>query len=162
VTLAYIGLGSNLGRSIETVKAAQARIANLPGIDLLRRSSLYRTAPQGVLDQPDFINAVVEVQATTAPEDLLPRLKGIEVELGRKPSIPWGPRVIDLDLLIYGDVKLSTPELTIPHAEMWDRLFVLAPLAELRPDLHDPGGRAILDVCDSMRDSQRVERLEVR
>jgi 2-amino-4-hydroxy-6-hydroxymethyldihydropteridine diphosphokinase len=161
VTLGYIGLGSNLGESIATIKAAELHIADLPGIELLKRSSLYRTAPQGVLDQPDFINAVVEVQATAAPEDLLPRLKAIEVELGRKPSIPWGPRVIDLDLLIYGDVYLSTPELTIPHAEMWVRLFVLAPLAELRPDLHDPSGRPILDVCDSLRDSQRVERLEV-
>jgi 2-amino-4-hydroxy-6-hydroxymethyldihydropteridine diphosphokinase len=128
---------------------------------VLRRAALYRTAPQGVTDQPDFINTVVEIETSVEPPELIAWFKAIEVELGRVPTERWGPRVIDLDLLLYGDVGLITPELTVPHAEMWNRLFVLAPLLELRPDLHAPSGQPIGDVCDSLCGDQRVERIDV-
>jgi 2-amino-4-hydroxy-6-hydroxymethyldihydropteridine diphosphokinase len=161
MTLAYVGLGANLGRPIVTINLAESRLADLPDVAVLRRAALYRTAPQGVTDQPDFINTVVEIETSVEPRELVAWFKAIEVELGRVPTERWGPRVIDLDLLLYGDVGMGTPELTVPHAEMWHRLFVLAPLSELRPDLHDPSGRSIREVCDVLRASQRVERIDV-
>jgi 2-amino-4-hydroxy-6-hydroxymethyldihydropteridine diphosphokinase len=144
-----------------TIHAAEGRLADLPGVVVKRRAAFYRTAPQGVVDQPDFINTVVEIETSTEPPELVKWFKSIEVELGRVPSEHWGPRVIDLDLLLYGDVRLSTPELTVPHAQMWHRLFVLAPLSELRPDLCDPAGRSIAALCETLSESQRVERIDV-
>ena len=161
MTLAYVGLGANLGRPVVTINLAESRVGDLPDVTVLRRAALYRTAPQGVTDQPDFINTVVEISAEAEPGQLVTWFKAIEVELGRVPSARWGPRVIDLDLLLYGDVGLSTPELTVPHAEMWIRLFVLAPLSELRPDLLDPSGRSIRAVCEALSGEQRVQRIEV-
>ena len=143
-----------------TIYAAENRLADLPGVVVKRRAAFYRTAPQGVLDQPDFINTVVEIETSAEPPELLKWFKSIEVELGRVPSEHWGPRVIDLDLLLYGDLQQSTADLTIPHAEMWRRLFVLAPLSELRPDLCDPDGRPITEVCETLSESQRVERID--
>jgi len=161
VTLAYVGLGANLGHPIGTINLAESRLGNLPDVTVLRRAALYLTAPQGVSDQPDFINTVVEINADAEPGQLITWFKAIEVELGRIPGARWGPRVIDLDLLLYGDVDLTTPELTVPHAEMWNRLFVLAPLSELRPDLLDPSGRSISAVCEALSGEQRVSRLDV-
>jgi 2-amino-4-hydroxy-6-hydroxymethyldihydropteridine diphosphokinase len=161
VTLVYVGLGANLGQPIVTINLAESRLGDLPGVTVLRRASLYRTAPQGVTDQPDFINTVVEISTDAEPAQLITWFKAIEVELGRVPAARWGPRVIDLDLLLYGEVGLGTPELTVPHAAMWNRLFVLAPLSELRPDLLDPSGRSIRAVCDALSGEQRVQRLEV-
>ena len=161
MTLAYVGLGANLGRPVATIGLAESRLGDLPGVAVLRRASLYRTAPQGVTDQPDFMNTVVELDTNAEPPKLVAWFKAIEVELGRVPNERWGPRMIDLDLLLYGDVDLKTPELTVPHAEMWNRLFVLAPLSELRPDLHDPGGKSIGAVCKALSGEQRVERIDV-
>jgi 2-amino-4-hydroxy-6-hydroxymethyldihydropteridine diphosphokinase len=160
VTLAYVGLGANIGSPIATIHAAEDRLGDLPASVVRRRSSLYRTAPWGVVDQPDFINTVVEIETALQPLELLRALKSIEMELGREPATRWGPRVIDLDLLLYGDVSLATRELHVPHAEMWQRLFVLAPLAELRPDLHHSDGRSIVMVSDDLRSSQRVELIQ--
>jgi 2-amino-4-hydroxy-6-hydroxymethyldihydropteridine diphosphokinase len=157
VTLAYVGLGANVGSVIATIYAAEDRLGDLPATVVRRRASLYRTAPWGVVDQPDFINTVVEIETLLQPLDFLRALKSIELELGREPATHWGPRVIDLDLLLYGDVSLATPELHVPHAEIWQRLFVLEPLAELRPDLHHPDGRSIVMVSEDLRSSQRVE-----
>jgi 2-amino-4-hydroxy-6-hydroxymethyldihydropteridine diphosphokinase len=161
VTLAYVGLGANLGQPIATLYLAESRLGDLPGVTVLRRAALYRTAPQGVTDQPDFINTVVEISTEAEPGQLINWFKAIEIELGRVPAIRWGPRVIDLDLLLYDDVALTSPELTVPHAEMWNRLFVLAPLSELRPDLLDPSGRSISVVCEALSGEQRVQRLDV-
>jgi 2-amino-4-hydroxy-6-hydroxymethyldihydropteridine diphosphokinase len=160
VTLAYVGLGANLGSPMATIYAAEERLADLPGVVVKRRAAFYRTAPQGVLDQPDFINTAVEIETIVPPLELVRWFKTVEAELGRIPSFHWGPRVIDLDLLLYGDVRLSTPELTVPHAEMWQRLFVLAPLSELRLDVCDPDGRPITTVCEMLSQSQRVERID--
>lgn len=160
MTLVYVGLGANLGNRIVTINAAEGRLADLPGVAVLRRASLWRTAPVGVLEQPEFINTVVELSTEADPSDLLKWFKMIEVELGRIPAERWSARVIDLDLLLYGGLELQTPELTIPHVEMWKRLFVLAPLMELRPDLKSPDERGISDVCFDLTATQTVDRID--
>ena len=127
---AYIGIGSNVGEPRENVERA---IEELSRIGKVRaRSSLYRTAPWGNTDQPSFINAVVDLETDLAPHALLESLKGLESEFGRNPRAPlWGPRVIDLDILTYDDLEVQEPHLTIPHARLRDRAFVLVPLSEL-------------------------------
>jgi len=160
MTLAYVGLGANVGSMIATIDAAEIRLGDLPGTVVRRRASLYRTAPWGVVDQPDFVNTVVEIETPLQPLELLRALKSIERELGRVPGVRWGPRIIDLDLLLYGEISQITEELNIPHTEMWQRLFVLAPLSELRPDLHHPDGRSIVEVSEDLRSTQRVELIE--
>lgn len=127
---AYVGVGSNLADPRAQVERAIDRLAAVGTVH--RRSSLYRTQPWGNLDQPAFVNAVVELETTLAPHQLLSSLKELERESGRDPSAQrWGPRVIDLDILIYDDVELCEPHLTIPHPRLYERAFVLVPLAEL-------------------------------
>ncbi|MFN0072406.1 MAG: 2-amino-4-hydroxy-6-hydroxymethyldihydropteridine diphosphokinase [Chloroflexota bacterium] len=158
MTLAYVGLGANIGDPPAAIERAVSEIRALPGTLLLRQASRYCTAPVGLLDQPDFMNTVVEIETSLTPEVLLQRFQMIELALGRQPTVHWGPRVIDLDLLLFGDVTLATAELTVPHAQMWRRLFVIAPLAELRPDLNDPDGVSILTRCAQLSHSQCVQR----
>ena len=113
-----------------------------PAIELGRVSSLYETAPVGLTDQPDFLNAVAAVRTTLAPRDLLDRLLRVENRMGRVRNLRWGPRVIDLDLLLYGDAQVETLGLTVPHPRLRERAFVLVPLAEIAPDLRLPGDEA--------------------
>jgi 2-amino-4-hydroxy-6-hydroxymethyldihydropteridine diphosphokinase len=159
-TLAYVGLGANLGDAAGTLAAGLAALAALPGARKIGVSRLYRTRPVGVVDQPDFLNAVaaLEVPAGPDPESgalaLLAALKSIERAFGRQPRERWGPRELDLDLLLFGAAGLRVerpglegsgagPEgvdwLEVPHPLARERLFVLAPLAELAPDLEPPG-----------------------
>lgn len=129
---AYIGLGANLGNARATVQAAVEAIAALPGTQLVARSQDWRSAPvqaQG----PDFINAVVAVDTTLAPRDLLAALWGIEQAHGRRRPYLNAPRTLDLDLLLQGDHVLRTPDLTLPHPRMHERAFVLRPLAQIAP-----------------------------
>lgn len=126
---AYIGLGANLGDARATVERAIAALASLGTV--VRRSSLYRTAPWGKLDQPDFVNAVVLLETALEPEALLGELQRLEREFGRVRGERWGPRMLDLDILTYGDIHLATTELEIPHPRMLERAFVLVPLAEV-------------------------------
>jgi 2-amino-4-hydroxy-6-hydroxymethyldihydropteridine diphosphokinase len=160
----YVGLGANVGDPRRTLEAAIEALAALPGAALAGVSRLYRTRPVGVTDQPDFLNAVValDLPATGDPGEgataLLVRLKDLERAFGRRRRRRWGPRELDLDLLLYGDAELSierppaavplsasidptaaTRLLEVPHPAMADRLFVLAPLADLAPDLVPPG-----------------------
>ena len=138
MTLAYIGLGSNLGDREETIRRA---------VELLgaaRVSTLIETEPWGYADQPRFLNAVVELETDEPPRALLDRLLEIERELGRTREGPrYGPRTIDLDLLLYGDDRLDEPGLRLPHPRLHERAFVLEPLAELAPELLVPGFGAV-------------------
>jgi 2-amino-4-hydroxy-6-hydroxymethyldihydropteridine diphosphokinase len=139
----YVGLGSNLGDRSGQITRALELLKAQPGLRLLRTSRQYETAPWGVTDQPPFRNAVAELETRLEPGELLAVLKSIERQLGRQPRRRWGEREIDLDLLLYDDRRVSEPNLEVPHPRMWERLFVLEPLAELRPDLRAPDGRTI-------------------
>ena len=133
---AYIGIGSNLGNRTENCIAALEEISNFTIIKSV--SSFYETEPLGVEDQPEFINAVAKVSTLLSPLNLLNSLKEVEKQLGRDRTERWGPRVIDLDLLIYEDFVLESQELTIPHKELHKRRFVLEPLSEIEPWLEHP------------------------
>jgi 2-amino-4-hydroxy-6-hydroxymethyldihydropteridine diphosphokinase len=134
VTRAYVGLGANLGDREATIR----RAAELAGAR--RLSTIRETEPWGYADQPRFLNAVAELETGLPPRGLLDRLLEIERELGRTRDGPrWGPRTVDLDLLLYGGERLHEPGLTVPHPRLHERLFVLEPLAELDPDLDVPG-----------------------
>jgi len=135
---AYIGLGSNLGDREEALRAALREIDARGVGRVLAVSSFIETAPWGVTDQPSFLNAAALVETTLAPEELLAALKGIERDLGREPSRRWAERIIDLDILLYDELVMRSEDLTIPHAQLHERAFALAPLAELDPELVHP------------------------
>ena len=158
IARAYIGLGGNLDGPAERIRRAFAAISLLPGTQLVARSSLYRTAPVGYLDQPDFINAVASVDTTLAPLALLDALLALELDAGRARSFRNAPRTLDLDVLVYGDLQMEDARLSLPHPRMGARAFVLWPLAELAPDLLIPGLGRVRDLAAACRD-QAVERL---
>ena len=139
MTRAYIALGANLGDAPATVRAAFAALGEIAGTQLVRCSSLYRTAPVGLAEQPDFINAVAAVETTLPPEALLQALLDIENRFGRVRRDRNGPRTLDLDVLLYGEALIDTPLLIVPHPRLHLRAFVLQPLAEIAPDLALPG-----------------------
>lgn len=138
-TRAAIALGSNLADPAVQVARAMTTLATLPQTRLIARSSLYRTAPVGYLDQPDFINAVALVETTLAPRPLLDALLDIEHAFGRERKFRNAPRILDLDLLLYGDRIHHEHGLSLPHPRMHERAFVLAPLVEVAPDCIIPG-----------------------
>lgn len=140
---AYIALGANLGDPASTIRAAFGALANLPESRVVHCSSLYRTAPVGILDQPEFVNAVAQLETKLAPEALLDALLDIEQRFGRIRAEKDGPRTLDLDLLLYNDQFLDLPRLTLPHPRLHLRAFVLQPLAEIAPDLVIPGRGSI-------------------
>jgi 2-amino-4-hydroxy-6-hydroxymethyldihydropteridine diphosphokinase len=137
VKLVYIALGSNLGDRLENLLLARERIAS-PHVRLTRASSIYETAPRDIVDQPSFLNQVVAAETTLFPRQLLARLLRIEHEMGRQRTVAKGPRVIDLDILLFGDAVIHTAGLEVPHPRMAERRFVLEPLAELAPALRPP------------------------
>jgi 2-amino-4-hydroxy-6-hydroxymethyldihydropteridine diphosphokinase len=140
---AYIGLGSNLRSPERQILAAFDRIAAAPRIELLARSSLYRSAPVGYAAQPDFVNAVAALRTTLSAHELLDTLLEIERRHGRVRELPNGPRTLDLDVLIYGDMMLTSDRLALPHPRAHERAFVLLPLVEIAPHCVIPGrGRA--------------------
>ena len=143
MNLAYVALGANLGDPASTVRAAFGALANLPESRVVHTSSLYRTAPVGLADQPDFINAVAALETTLAPESLLDALLDLENRFGRLRAEKNGPRTLDLDLLLYNDQFLDLPRLQLPHPRLHLRAFVLQPLAEIAPDLLIPGRGSI-------------------
>jgi dihydropteroate synthase len=136
-----LALGGNVGDKARSLRRALRAIASEPGVELTAVSRLYRTAPWGKTDQDWFVNACALGRTTLAPEALLDRVKKLEVELGREPTERWGPRVIDIDLIAYDDVTLKTERLTLPHPELFNRAFVLVPLAEIASDLVIAGVR---------------------
>jgi len=140
MSIAYVGLGSNLDGPIAQLSTARSALQQLPQTALLRCSSCYLTRPLGPTEQPDFINAVAELETALAPSTLLASLLDIETRQGRiRGETRWGPRTLDLDLLLYDDEKVNEEKLTIPHPEMIRRNFVLAPLVEIAPQAVIPG-----------------------
>jgi 2-amino-4-hydroxy-6-hydroxymethyldihydropteridine diphosphokinase len=136
---AYVGLGSNLGDREERLAAAVRLLDESPAVRVARRSPIYETTPWGpITDQPDFLNAVCEITTTLAPRPLLLRLLAIEAALGRERRGSPGPRVVDLDLLLYGDRIVDETGLRVPHPRLHERAFVLAPLCDLAPDYVHP------------------------
>jgi dihydropteroate synthase len=136
-----LALGGNVGDKVASLRRALRAITGEPGIELTAVSRLYRTAPWGKTDQDWFVNACALGRTSLAPKALLERVKALEVELGREPAERWGPRVIDIDLIAYDDITLKTERLTLPHSELFNRAFVLVPLAEIAPDLVIAGVR---------------------
>lgn len=135
----YIALGANLGDPEAQLREAVRELQRAPGVRVRACSGLYRSAPLGVSGQPDYLNSVVSLDTALAPARLLSLCKEIEWGLGRRPGLRWGPRVVDLDIALFGQRQVQEPGLQIPHAELSARDFVLAPLAELCPDLKVPG-----------------------
>ena len=153
--IAYLGLGTNLGDRRANLRAALRLIGASDGIRLLRISQVYETAPWGVTDQPAFLNCAVEIAVTMDPESLLSRGQAVEREVGRVPGPRWGPRLIDVDLLIYGGESVCRPHLEIPHPRLHLRAFALLPLAELAAGLRHPlaggwGGRSVGELAQSV------------
>ena len=134
MTVAYLALGANLGDRARNLAEAR-RLLGERGANLLRESAIRETEPFGVTDQPLFLNQVVEVEWSGGPRDLLDAAKAVEAAVGRRPTYRWGPREIDVDILLFGDETVTDTDLVIPHPGLRDRDFVLEPLAELRPDL---------------------------
>ena len=159
---AFIALGGNVGDVQATFERAIAMLCDGAAVRLLARSSNYRTPPWGVTDQPPFINAAIAVTTSSSPHELLIHTKATERALGRDPARErhWGPRPIDLDILAYDDVELHDPDLTLPHPYMFERAFVLAPLAEIAPDRIIAGIR-IRDALARV-DANGIEKLAPR
>ena len=155
---AFIALGANLEDPVVQVRAGLAALATLPDTQLLMQSSLYRTAPVGYADQPDFINAVAAVDTELSPRELLDALLAIELNHGRVRQFANAPRTLDLDVLLYDDVEVNESGLTIPHPRMHERAFVLAPLAEIAPLCEIPGHGRVSELLRSL-DPQGVTRL---
>jgi len=154
---AFIGLGANLGDPEAQIRTAIAAIAALPSTRLARASSMYRTAPLGYADQPDFVNAVAEIETELEPRELLAALQAIENRSGRERPFPNAPRTLDLDLLLYDDRVIHEPGLEIPHSRMHERAFVLAPLVEIDPAIEIPGRGRAVDCLARIRD-QRIAK----
>lgn len=148
--LAYIGLGSNLGDPLENLRRAVSRLESSDSIRSITCSSVYRSRPVGYLDQPDFLNAVVRVLTDLDPIDLLLLCRSIESALGRKRKERWGPRTMDLDILLFEGEEVLTEELTIPHPRMAERGFVLLPLLEVEPDARFPDGSLIRESLEGL------------
>jgi 2-amino-4-hydroxy-6-hydroxymethyldihydropteridine diphosphokinase len=155
----YLGLGSNVGDRLANLRAARDALV-LYEVAVDAASSVYETAPQGeVTDQPDFLNAALRVRTSLGPEELLEAAKSIERDIGRQPGgVRHGPRPIDIDVLLLGDLEYSSDRLTLPHREVSSRRFVLEPLLELDPDLTLPDGSPLAGRLDAVRD-QPVSRI---
>ena len=157
---AYVGIGANLEDPADQVRDALHRLADIPQTRLLLRSGLYRNPPMGPADQPDYVNAVAGLLTRLTPPDLLSELLGIERHMGRRrqPVSRWGPRVIDLDLLLYGDRIIDTRNLSVPHPGISERNFVLFPLLDIAPKLAIPGQGKVSTMAGGL-DSSALQRI---
>lgn len=157
--IGYLGLGSNVGDRLASLRAARSGVEHA-GVRVIRASSVWETEPQGeVPDQPDFLNACLEVETDLRPEDLLGVCKEAERALGRAPGgVRQGPRTIDIDVLLLGRLEHASARLTLPHPELLTRRFALAPLVELDPHLTLPGGERLADALEALS-GQRVARI---
>jgi 2-amino-4-hydroxy-6-hydroxymethyldihydropteridine diphosphokinase len=148
---AYIGIGSNLDNPVAQVRAAIDCLAHIPQTRLQQASPLYRNPPMGPADQPDYVNAVGAIDTALAPSILLSELQALEADAGRQRNGQrWGPRPLDLDILLYADLRQATPTLTIPHPGLPSRAFVLYPLADIAPGLDVPGHGPLASLLDGV------------
>ncbi len=156
--VAYVGLGANLGDAAQTLRAAFERLDTLPQTRLIMASRLYRTPAWGVLDQPDFVNAVAQLRTSLPADALLLALLAIERDYGRQRAADgsdrWGPRRLDLDVLLYGDACIDEVGLRVPHPQMHRRSFVLWPLREIAPDAFVPGHGRVRDLAAALPDQE--------
>jgi len=151
VTLAFIALGSNLAEPLSQVNNALAALARIPHSRIVATSSFYRTPPLGPQDQPDYLNAAVALETTLCAEALLDNTQRIELEQGRvRKAERWGPRTLDLDIMLFGDATINTERLTVPHYDMKNRAFMLLPLSEIAPALRFPDGEHLADVLERL------------
>lgn len=156
---AYVGLGSNLDNPAQQLEAAFELLDEIPRSRLVARSSLYRSAPFGGVEQPDFINAVAALLTMLTARELLQKLQGIERKRGReRGGVRWGPRVLDLDLLVFSNARMDEPGLEVPHPGIAERNFVLLPLCELAPDLVVPGLGRVRNISVNEQDP-RIARI---
>jgi len=161
-TQVYLALGSNLGDRRANLAEALKQLQSYVILDVL--STVYETEPAYVTDQPNFYNMVLRGTTTLSPQALLHRLKSIEQDLGRQQTVRYGPRPIDIDILLYGEMQLTTPDLVIPHPRMTERAFVLIPLAQIAPDLIIPGQwetvKQLAERLDTTAQGQVVQVIE--
>jgi 2-amino-4-hydroxy-6-hydroxymethyldihydropteridine diphosphokinase len=159
---AFIGLGANLGDPAKMLAEAISDLNQQDGISVVQCSSLYRTTPVGKTDQPDFINVVVRIETSLPPEKLMTSILDTEHRHGRTRQDRWGPRTIDIDLLIYGNTLIVSDSLTIPHPRMHERRFVLVPLIEIAPSLKIPGtGKSLQEFLNETENQGNIEVLDL-
>ena len=156
MTRAHIGLGANMRDRLQFLQRAVKRLGETIGMQVIDVSSVYETEPIGPTDQPWFLNAVAAVDTSLSPVMLLDQTQAIERTLGRETTYRWGPRTIDLDILLYGDMQVRTATLVIPHAELCHRAFVMIPLLELDPNLVLPDGAVVSACLNALTPPQQV------
>lgn len=157
----YLSMGSNEGDRAGNLRAAWNALDRLDGVHVVRVSRVYETEPVGVVEQPLFLNVAAEIETDLGPLELLKAVKGIERRLGRVPSERWGPRLIDIDIILCGECQMDSQELTLPHKEFRRRAFVLAPLAEIAPDARDPvTGTTVRELAASPEAAGTVRQLD--
>jgi 2-amino-4-hydroxy-6-hydroxymethyldihydropteridine diphosphokinase len=158
MVISYLSLGSNLGNKRTNLKRAVTFINEHPQIKLIAQSSVYETKPVGYRKQPDFLNLVIKIETTLSPQQLWQVVQKIEKKIGRKPTVRWGPRLIDIDILLYNDLTLTQPDLEIPHPELEKRAFVLIPLQEIAPGIRLPSGNNLASLIKNLP-KQGVKRI---
>ena len=157
----YLSLGSNLGDRAENVKSALEALDNIDEINVVASSSFYETEPVGVTEQPKFINAAAKVETSLGPRELLKKIKSTEAMLGRAKTFRWGPRIIDIDILLFGDLVMSEKGLEIPHREMKERTFVMVPLSEIGYGVvHPLTGKTIGEEASGLSDLESIKKWE--
>ncbi len=157
--IVYLALGSNLGRPHWQLRRAVRGIASIPQTKLLKCSSIYRSSPLGPAIQPDYLNAVVAVNCTLRPLVLLKQTQAIETQQGRKRRQRWGPRTLDIDILLFADQQFRHPRLTLPHPRLTQRRFAMEPLLEIAPDAKLPDGRRIRPFAHQLAAGVQLEKI---
>ncbi|ACV61190.1 2-amino-4-hydroxy-6-hydroxymethyldihydropteridin epyrophosphokinase [Desulfofarcimen acetoxidans DSM 771] len=157
---AFIGVGSNMGQTHDNIHKAINLLSQTPGVEVINAAPFYETEPVGYTEQNWFVNSVIEVYADLSPQDLLVRLQEIENMLGRVRTVHWGPRTMDLDLLLYGDERVEEVNLIVPHPRLTERAFVMVPLADLAPNLVMPGGETAAILAERLKKEQLVTNAE--